>query len=85
MRVDDWDEEASPPPPVEVAPPAAVASAAPVGAGPVVEAEPEAEAAPAARPKPPLSAVLPIYIIGIISISTICLMFAVIMVLIFTR
>jgi hypothetical protein len=39
----------------------------------------------APRPRPPLSAVLPIYIIGIVSVSLICVMFAVVMALIITR
>ncbi len=85
MRVDDWDEDSGEEqveegiaPPAPVVPPASTA-APPSPAG----LAPDAAAAP--RPRPPLSAVLPIYIIGIVSVSLICVMFAVVMVLIFTR
>lgn len=84
VRVDDWNEDrgeehdeawAAPAQPAAPAPPpAASAPVEAAGAG-----------SPAALPRPPLSATLPIYIIGIVSISTICLMFAIIMALIITR
>lgn len=87
MRVDDWNEDSGEEhdeawtAPAAPAPPA---PAAPVPA-PAPTAEAGSEASPAARPRPPLSATLPIYIIGIVSISLICLMFAIIMALIITR
>lgn len=90
MRVDDWDEDSGEEPvesaavaPAPTAPTAATPNAP--GASAADTMEKAAEEAPTVRPKPPLSAVLPIYIIGIVSISTICLMFAIVMVLIFTR
>jgi hypothetical protein len=81
VRVDDWNEDRGEEHDEAWAAPTAPADPAPVPA-PAAEA---GETAPAARPRPPLSATLPIYIIGIVSISTICLMFAIIMALIITR
>ncbi len=89
MRVDDWDEdsweehaEGGAAVPVPIAPARDASTTLDAPDTPLPD---EAEAVPTARPRPPLAAVLPIYIIGIVSISTICLMFTIVMVLIFTR
>jgi hypothetical protein len=86
VRNDDWDEDGGEEPEATWAVPAPVApTPAPPPDAPAPVAEAEAETAPTPRPKPPLSAVLPIYIIGIVSVSLICLMFAIVMALIITR
>jgi hypothetical protein len=81
MRVDDWDEDSGEEPVEEGAAP--LAPPAPAAPPPVAPPAPVDPAAP--RPRPALSAVLPIYIIGIVSVSLICVMFAVVMALIITR